>query len=140
MDFAKIFDLGYLFAITPGIDFAYLNFFVILFGLLILAGIIIYLSAKFSKNDLYVRAVRSLPWTFATYGLFGYIFVFFRTQGAPYLSMRIWFLLYLAWMIYAIYDAIYSARKDYLGRKSMQIQRKTQNNTKNYLPQKKRNK
>ncbi len=137
MDITKIFDLGYLFTITPGMDFAYMNFFVILFGLLVFAGIGIYLSAKFHNNSLYVRAVRSLPWTFVTYGLFGYLFLFFRSQNAPYLSMRIWFLLYVAWAIYAIYCAIISARKDYFGRKSMQIQRKSQTKTKNYLPQKK---
>ena len=137
MDFAKIFDIGYLFAITPSIDFAYMNFFVILFGALILIGVLVYLSAKFGKNDLYVRSVRALPWTFATYGLFGFVFLFFRSQGAPYLSMRIWFLLYLAWAIYAIYDAIISAREDYQGRQSMQIQRKTKNSIKSYLPQKK---
>lgn len=137
MDFTKIFDLGYLFTITPGMDFAYMNFFVILFALMIVAGVGVYLSAKFSKNDLYVRAVRSMPWTLAVYGLFGYIFLFFRSQNAPYLSMRIWFLLYMAWTIYAIYSAIISARKDYFGRKSMQIHRRSQSKGKTYLPQKK---
>lgn len=137
MDITKIFDLGYLFAITPGVDFAYMNFFVILFGLLIAAGLGVYLSARFSQNDLYTRSVRKLPGTLATYGLFGFAFLFLRSQAAPYLSMRIWFLLYLAWTIYAIYYAIQSARMDYNGRKEMHLKRRKQIKGKDYLPQKK---
>lgn len=140
MDFSKLLDIGYLLEIQPPTEFPLFWVFVTVFGALILVGIAFLLFIKLNKGDsLFARATRIVPAKAIGYGLGGFLFLFFRTQRAPYLSMRLWLFLYLLWILYVIYSTSRQVSYDYKSRISMRRERENIKGD-TYLPQQKRGK
>lgn len=104
MDIHKLFDLSYLLVTQPPYQFKFLIPFSILFGLCLIAGIILSVAKPLRSYYWSGPIAQWLRW----FGFVGLIFTFFRNEGILYLGMRIWFYVlglgFLIWLGYIIRD------------------------------------
>lgn len=94
MTLAEIFSTQYLFNATPSTDNKFMNYQMIVFGLLIVVSII-YLLMK--KMDVKIRYRHF--YCFLTVGVLGFVYVFARYESLPWLGSRLFLALDLLMLI-----------------------------------------
>lgn len=118
-DFSKLSDIKYLIETNPSPQLASRNFFLIVFGLIILLAVILWFASQYLiKSSSTIRRFLETKvfYLLLTTGIGGIAFILFRIVGASYLSMRLIFLIFLvamlAWAIYLIFYLIVSLPKE----------------------------
>lgn len=114
IDFVKLSDPLYWFSFGPGdLSEPYLYFFLIFFGLFVLAKILLrYMGRQYikdlhkAKKEIFYRAER----LFLTLGLLGLLWTAFRYEYISFFSARFWLLIWAAWFIIWVYLIIHYAR------------------------------
>lgn len=138
MNFSKLFSPKYLFEIYPGSEFRYMIPLIVFFLILVVGSI--YLEQWIKKNPDRKHIQSLLPGIVGRLrllGLMGFIFLWVRYENLPYLSMRIFLMAYLIYILWVISQAVYKMKKIL----PMLIDEgKIKKTEKNYLPQKKKNK
>lgn len=134
----NIFNLHYLFEISVE---SYMQFFWVWFSffvILIVAGIVIGAFGKKIFSEMMARSLRGLPAVMIWYGLGGLVLLFFRINSAPYLSMRIWFLLYAILFLVLAYFEYKKRSVDYKKKIERKAKREVNKTAKKYLPKRKK--
>ncbi len=86
---------GYLFSPNPSHDFDSYWLLLTLFGLILAAGLVIFIALRVRKyNPPLKRLLRPLPAHLVIFALIGTFLVLFRLSEAYYLSMRFWLLVW----------------------------------------------
>lgn len=117
MNLKQLTSLSYLFDVNPPASFAFLYSLASAFLLLIIAGIAVHIFLKLKKGDSYLRNyLKKSPWKLYTFGLVGLALLWFRHEGIPYFSMRLWPLLLLAGFVVWFVFYLVSSRKIKAGR------------------------
>ncbi len=103
IDFQRLIDFQYLLDPRPTYNFEFTWPVLIIFGIIFLAGII--LATPIGKRFVWSNRIGQwLRWL----GFLGLVLLFFRYQGIPFLSIRIYYyvlvLAFLAWLSVIIRD------------------------------------
>lgn len=108
IDINKLFNTSYIFEITPVPNSSYL-YLTIIFGLMILFGIVAYLRYQKIKKQIPIWSkMQGKVFSLLFYtGLSGLALIFFRWQQIAYLGSRLFmlllFLVFIIWGIFVIY-------------------------------------
>lgn len=96
-DFRKFFNFKYLFAVDPGpLSSIFLKFLIIIFSIFLFLSLIFRFLIYFKKKDLIlINFFKKLNYFFLTLAILGFILLFFRQEGIPFLSRRFWLLILL---------------------------------------------
>lgn len=108
----KLLDPNYLFEVYPGSDFRYSAFFLVFFGLMIVASF--YWRRWRKKHPQRKSLQATLPFfenKLLTMGLVGWLFLGIRYENIPYFSMRFLFGLYLLCVVYVLGYSTYRYKK-----------------------------
>lgn len=98
IDYLKyFFNLGHIFNIRPdAMRSRALIILAIIFGLLIILGIIAKITIPKIKDGLKAKACRRLFYLFSTMGIIGFVYLFFAWQGVALLGARFWLIIWSA--------------------------------------------
>lgn len=132
----RFLNLRYYFVPLPDPNFQFTKLTLLLGLLLILMGVAfdIY-RKKYLKDSIAKKMLKIYPGKLKIYGFLILLLLVFREQGIPYLSMRIWWFVLLAFFLYSFLKLAFSYKKEYAKRQ----QRIRKNASKQkYLPKKKR--
>ncbi|MBU2566832.1 hypothetical protein KKG46_04730 [Patescibacteria group bacterium] len=105
---SNLFTLSYWFALQPQFFTSFIGTaLLVVFVAMVVVGVVGYVFSIKRKTDKYIRrAIERASGMLLTHGLFGLLLYFFAFEHIPILSMRIWFVLWLAtlfiwgWFIY----------------------------------------
>ena len=127
--------LQYYFAPLPNPDFQFTKLTLLIGLLLILSGIALSIYRKrYLKDAIAKKIIKIYPSRLKIYGFLVLVLLIFREQGIPYLSMRLWWFVLLAFFLYTFLKFAFSYKKEYSRRKN----RVGKNAKKHkYLPKKK---
>ncbi|MBN2306547.1 hypothetical protein JXD20_01030 [Candidatus Peregrinibacteria bacterium] len=131
----RFLSLKYYFIPLPDPNFQFTKLTLLIGLLLILCGIAfgIY-RKKYLKDPIAKKILKIYPGRLRLYGFLLLLLLIVREQGIPYLSMRIWWFILLAFFLYTFAGLALKYRREYLKRasraKKNQVRRK-------YLPKKK---
>ena len=101
------FNLGHLFSLRPqAMGNRAIIILAVIFGLLLIGGIITKLISKKTKDGLKLKGLRRLVNIFFTMGIIGFVYLLFAWQGATLLGSRfwliIWLLCFLGWLFFVL--------------------------------------
>ncbi len=134
--FSRLFTLGFYLNPLPNPDFQYSKLTLTLCLLLILGGIgLYYYRTKQLKEKKLKKLLKPYSGKLINYGFIALALLFFRETGLPYLSMRLWWVVLLGFMIYSLvrFLQMYSAKD-----KGFQVKEKKAKPTDKYLPKRKK--
>ena len=125
----------FYFAPLPDPNFQFSKFTLGLSLILVLAGIVgSYYRKKKLSDPITKKILKPYPGRLVTYGLLLVMLLVSRELGIPYLSMRIWWFVLLAFFLYTFIGLALNYKKEYQRRS----RRLHQNENKaKYLPKKK---
>lgn len=132
----RFLNLSYYFVPLPDPNFQFTKLTLLIGALLVLSGIAlgIYLK-KYLKDPLAKKILKIYPGRLRLYGILILMLLIVREQGIPYLSMRIWWFVVLAFFLYTFIHLGLTYKKEYEKR----VNRAKKNRSKaKYLPKKKR--
>ena len=106
----QLFRLNYLFSLNPGPKFLYMWPLVIIFGIMLMAAIVVIIVSWRTRNIVYKKLFSKIYTMFLTIGIVGLLLLFFRYENVYFLSGR-FFLLFLLvalliWSGFVIYYGI----------------------------------
>ena len=132
----RFLSLKYYFTPLPDPNFQFTKLTLLIGLLLILGGIAfgIY-RKKYLKDPIAKKILKIYPGRLKLYGFLVLVLLVFREQGIPYLSMRIWWFILLAFFLYTFLRLAFTYKKDYAKR---QERMKKNVIRQKYLPKKKR--
>jgi len=131
----KLFTLTYYLNARPDPNFQFSKITLGIVLILILGGIAFeYFRKKKMKDKIARKLLRPYPGKFIRWGAIALFLLVCREYGIPYFSMRLWWLLLFAWMVYQLITLATTYKKNYAVRQKMT--KKTQKVDK-YLPKKK---
>lgn len=128
--------LQYYFNPSPNPDFQFTKLTLLLVGLLFLTGIGIKIYRKKRAKDAIIKKMlKRYPGHLSTFGIVLLILLLFREAGFPFLSMRIWWIAFLIFIVYWALKTTLGFKKEYKKRLH-----KTQKNAQRakYMPKRKR--
>lgn len=131
----RFLHLKYYFSPLPDPNFQFTKATLALGLLVILAGIAfgIY-RKKYMKDEAARKILKPYPSKLVTYGVLVLLLQGFREGGIPYLSMRIWFFVLLAFFLYTFIRLPFIYKREYARR----VDRVKKNSSGDkYLPKKK---
>lgn len=132
----RFLHLRYYFVPLPDPNFQFTKLTLLIGCLLILAGLALSIyRKKYLKDSIAKKLLKKYPGRLWIYGFFVLLLLAFREQGIPYLSMRIWWFIILAFFLYTFIGLAIHYKKEY--RKREDRVRKNAGTLK-YLPKKKR--
>lgn len=118
MDFAKLFNLKYIFVSEPAPFHPLPNRMVLVLLIMLVLGLVVsWIVKRFKKNNLVLaRAWSKFLNFFFTLALFGWFLYFCRQQGVYFLSRRFWFFLWLlgllVWLVFILKYALFQASRE----------------------------
>ncbi len=132
----RFLTLRYYFIPLPDPNFQFTKLTLLIGGLLILSGFALgFYRKKHLKDPIAKKLIKAYPGKLRTYGFLVLMLLVFREMGIPYLSMRIWWFVLLAFFLYQVAKFAFSYKSEYQKR----AKRVKQNASKEkYLPKKKR--
>lgn len=132
----RFLSLRFYFAPLPDPNFQFTKLTLLIGLLLIIAGIAfgIY-RKKYLKDIIAKKMLKIYSGRLKIYGFLVLLLLIFREQGIPFLSMRLWWFVLLAFFLYTFLTLAFSYKKEYAKR-----QERMKKNTikKKYLPKKRR--
>ncbi|MBU0577783.1 hypothetical protein KJ742_06065 [Patescibacteria group bacterium] len=132
----RFLTLKYYFVALPDPNFQFTKLTFAVGLLLLLAGVALGIyRKKYLKDVITKKIIRKYPGLLKTYGLLVLILLLVRETGIPYLSMRIWWVVFLIFFLYSVIKFLYTYRREYKKR-SVHAHKRSIN--KKYLPAKKR--
>ncbi len=137
MDFAKLFNLNYIFVQNPfPMHATQRNILIIIFAALVLSAIIALLWGRRQKTDIIAKKIASkIAACLFTLGAIGWIFFLMRRLHAYFFSRRFWFVfLFFGAIVWFFFLLKYIVKKAPTDRKSLQERREFEK----YLPKKKK--
>ena len=131
-----LFNPAYLFNPNPSYDMKFFVYLATLFGILIILGLVSFVSARRNKKRKHAAVLLSNVYNWLlTIGLGGMLLLFFRYEGIAMISMRFILLLWLlTFILWGIYILIFYKK----GYKKMIKEYKEQIEKERYLKRKKR--
>ncbi len=132
----RFLNLRYYFIPIPDPNFQFTKLTLLIGVLLILMGFALGIYKKrYLKNSIIKKILKIYPGKLRLYGFLVLLLLVFREQGIPYLSMRLWWFVLLAFFLYTFLKLAFSFKKEYARRK----EREEKNISKRkYFPKKKR--
>jgi hypothetical protein len=132
----RFLNLRYYFVPLPDPNFQFTKLTLLLGLLLILVGVAfgIY-RKKYIKDSIAKKMLKAYPGKLKIYGFLILLLLVFREQGIPYLSMRIWWFVLLAFFLYSFLKLAFNYKKDYSKRRARM---KKNASKQKYLPKRKR--
>ena len=133
----KLLTLQYYFAVRPSPDFNFTKITLAIGLLFFIGGIALnfYRKKYLQQNKILKKILRAYPGLLQTYGLIILALLLIREVGIPYLSMRIWWIVLIAFIIYSITQFLLKFKKKYHSL-TIKAQKRTKQNK--YLPKKKK--
>ena len=132
----RFLHLQYYFVPLPDPNFQFTKLTLLIGILLILSGFALGIYRKKYLKDTIVRKILKIyPGRLRLYGILVLMLLAFREQGIPYLSMRLWWFVILAFFLYTFLKLALTFNKEYSRRKERE---KKNISKKKYLPKKKR--
>jgi len=131
----RFLNLRYYFAPLPDPNFQFTKLILLIGALLILVGVAcgIY-RKKYLKDTVARKILKIYPGRLKLYGFLVLLLLVFREQGIPFLSMRLWWFVLLAFFLYTFLKLAFSYKREYAKR----YERMKKNVSKQkYLPKKK---
>lgn len=132
----RFLNLRYYFAPLPDPNFQFTKLTLLIGALLILVGVAfgIY-HKKYLKDPIAKKILKIYPGRLKLYGFLVLLLLVFREQGIPFLSMRLWWFVLLAFFLYTFLKLAFSYKREYAKR---QERMKKNTSKQKYLPKKKR--
>ncbi len=132
----RFLSLRYYFIPLPDPNFQFTKLTLLIGLLLLLSGFALGIyRKKYLKDEIARKILRIYPGRLRLYGFLILLLLVVREQGIPYLSMRIWWFVVLAFFLYTFVGLGLKYKKEYERR----LGRAKKNKTKaKYLPKKKR--
>ncbi len=132
----RFLTLQYYLTPLPNPNFQYTKLTLLIGALLILCGFALGIyRKKYLKDAIAKKIIKIYPGRLRLYGFLVLLLLLFREQGIPFLSMRLWWFVVLAFFLYTFLSLAFGYRKAYRKRKK----RMKSNAVKHkYLPKKKR--
>lgn len=132
----RFLNLKYYFHPLPDPNFQFTKLTLAIGVILVVAGFVAhYYRKKVLKDPIAKKILKPYPGKLKLYGFLVLLLLIFREQGLPYLSMRIWWVILLAFFLYSFLRLAFTYKKQYSAREKRL--NKNQNKSK-YLPKKKR--
>ena len=132
----RFLSLRYYFIPLPDPNFQFTKLTLSIGVLLILAGIALSVyRKKYLKDPIAKKILKIYPGRLRLYGLIILLLLIVREQGIPYLSMRLWWFVTLAFFLYTFVGLGLKYRKEYAKREG---RAKKNLHQAKYLPKKKR--
>jgi hypothetical protein len=91
LDFSKIYDVKYILAQQPSYEMKFLVPMLVVYTVFLIFGALSFILFK-KKDKVYSYFYNELLKYFFVIGSVGLLFLFFRLEELPFLSMRLWFL------------------------------------------------
>lgn len=133
---SRFLSLKYYFVALPDPNFQFTKATLAIGILLLVAGIALGIyRKKYLKDAITKKLIKKYPGQLKTYGVLVLILLLVRETGIPYLSMRIFWFIILAFFLYSLVKFLYTFKREY--KKRLKQANKNQS-TKKYLPKKKR--
>jgi len=132
----RFLNLRFYLAPLPDPNFQFTKLTLLIGLLLIIAGIAFGIYRKKYLKDIIAKKILKIyPGRLKIYGFLVLLLLVFREQGIPFLSMRLWWFVLLAFFLYTFIKLALKYKKEYAKRKE-----RMRKNTikKKYLPKKKR--
>jgi len=132
----RFLTLKYYLIPLPDPNFQFTKLTLLIGVLLIIVGIAFEIyRKKYLKDPISKKILKIYPGRLRLYGMLVLLLLIFREQGIPYLSMRIWWFVLLAFFLYTFGKLAFSYKKEYAKR---QERLKKNSWKRKYLPKKKR--
>lgn len=106
----------YLFTAPVFMD-TYTIVFMVLFGLYLISGIVWKVAKNILNDKAFKKEIGPIIQTSFTFGIIGYVFIFFIYQNAMFFSTRIWLILTFAVSVFFAYRSIKKFLNGYNRRK-----------------------
>lgn len=132
----NILTIKYFLESHPNPDFKYTKLILLLMGIFFVISIALKIyRRKYVKDEIVKRIIKHYPSKFFSFGVIIFLLLFVREAGIPFLSMRIWWIVLLLYIIYWGGKACLDFKKEYRKRsnKTAVSDIKTK-----YLPKKKK--
>lgn len=131
----RFLSLRYYFIPLPDPNFQFTKLTLAIGLLLILLGALFgFYHKKYMKDPIAKKILKIYPGRLRLYGFLVLLLLIFREQGIPYLSMRLWWFVLLAFFLYTFLKLAFNYKKEYAKRQ----ERVKKNAGKlKYLPKKK---
>lgn len=131
----RFFNLQYYLTPLPDPNFQYTKLTLLIGCFLFLAGLALGIyRKKYLKDPIAKKILKIYPNRLKLYGFLVLLLLIFREQGIPYLSMRLWWFVLLAFFLYTFIGLALKYKNEYAKRVSRA--KKNQSKAK-YLPRKK---
>ena len=119
LNIIKFFKPSYLFEMQPSINISTVYFLLVIFGALVLIGILIKIVHLAKKRENFASRLLNMYFAlFLTMGLVGGILVWFRYERAYFLAGRfmllVWLICFLGWLVFILryqYKVVPKAKK-----------------------------
>ena len=129
--------LSYYFTPKPVSDFQFTKFTLGICLALLILGIVFEVYRKRGMTDKVARKIlKPYPQKLIRYGVVALFLLAFREAGIPYLSMRVWWFVLAAFMIYSALKLAFTYKKQY--RIRTETQKTIVKKDDKYLPKKKK--
>lgn len=113
----RLLTFQYYFTPRPDPNFAYTKVTLGLVALLIVGALALKLLRKHKlKDDIWKKIIRPIPPRLFNFGLALLLLLLFRETGIPYLSMRLWWVLWGVLFLYVLLKLLFGCKNEYLKR------------------------
>jgi len=125
------------FAINPGSQFEFYPHLIAFFSFLFAVAIVLFILTKlFKLHPFLKRILKKIPGKLEIFALVGFLLVIFRFENIYYLSMRIW---YLMWLVFFVWYLIHISKELFVyPTKRLAYEKHGEGKERDYLPKPKR--